>query len=344
MGPAARGRFRDCILISYIITARNEPAEILDRTIDGLLQTTPRTGGEVIVVDDGSEVPVRVSHPEVMLHRNSAPAGVSQSRRLGTLMASGGVFVWLDAHMTFASDWLDRMLRHVESGALLCSEFWNYELTVCHCWGADFRWCSDRNYHEQRYPGFGVQHRTTRPARPARPAGPDGDSAVDVPMVIGACYMMERGSYYRLGGFSPLFRVWGVDEQDISARAWIGGCGVKCVVGARVGHLSRSSFPYPVSYDHLEFNQLLMIRSVFETDSVRAFERFFAPIPKPIRPWLKTVNLTDWRATIQRQRRLTDREFFERFVPALAPTLRQSDERSALARLFDVLRELPNRG
>jgi hypothetical protein len=45
-----------------------------------------------------------------------------------------------------------------------------------------------------------------------------GDGAVDVPMLIGASYMMLRSSYDKFGGFSPFFRTWGRLEQDLSLR------------------------------------------------------------------------------------------------------------------------------
>ena len=55
----------------------------------------------------------------VNLIRNPEPIGVSRARRLGASVATGSVLVWLDAHMSFAPDWLDRMLEHVDSGDLL---------------------------------------------------------------------------------------------------------------------------------------------------------------------------------------------------------------------------------
>ncbi len=82
-----------------------------------------------------------------------------------------------------------------------------------------------------------------------------------------------------MGGCSPLFRVWGAANQDISARAWIAGLGVKCVTGAKVGHLSRSTLPYPVHFEHLEFNQLVMVHTTFEEHSVQALEQYFKPFP-----------------------------------------------------------------
>jgi GT2 family glycosyltransferase len=220
-------------------------------------------------------------------------------------MASGEVLVWLDAHMTFAPDWLERMLAYVDSGSLLCSAFCDYERSVRHCFGADFVWCGERDYMKQRHPGFGFTHLTEFP----------GSGCVEVPMVIGACYMISRASYEKLGGFSPVFRIWGCDEQDMSARAWLAGLGVKCVTEARVGHFSRKSFPYQVKFDHLEFNQLMMLRTVFEESTVTALEEFFKPIPLPVRAWLGEANWLDWRAVVQSSRQISDAEFFRRFIP-----------------------------
>ena len=209
--------------------------------------------------------------------------------------------------MSFAHDWLDHMLTQVDSGALLCSASWNYEQSVCYCWGANFTWCGERDYTTQRYPGFGFQHRTQFP----------GHDAVEVPMIIGACYMMLRKSYEELGGFSPLFKVWGVDEQDLSVRAWITGLGVKCVTSARVGHLWRPSFPYPVQFEQLEFNQLVMVRIIFEEPTAQALEEFFEPIPVQVQKWLAEVDFSNCRAVVKTHRRLSDAGFFRRFVPEL---------------------------
>jgi len=291
--------------ISYLITARNESPPVLGATIDGLLETTSRHPGEIIVIDDGSDVPVASTSPEVLVIRNSEPIGVSRSRGYAASIASGDVLVWLDAHMTFAPDWLDQMLTHVGSGALLCSAFWDYDLSTCHCWGADFVWCGERNYWEGRSPGFGLRHRTRFP----------GQGAVNVPMIVGACYMTLRSSYERFGGCSPLFRVYGADDIDMSVRAWISGLGVKCVTGARVGHLSRSAFPYPVNFEHFEFNQLAMVRTTFEEQTVNALERYFEPLPAAVGKWSDQTDFSSFRELVQSRRRMSDAEFFSRFAP-----------------------------
>jgi hypothetical protein len=136
-------------------------------------------------------------------------------------------------------------------------------------------------------------------------------------MAIGACYMLLRSTYDAVGGFSPLSRVWGTDEQDLSTRAWMAGLGVKCVTGARVGHLSRPTFPYPVCFEHLEFNQLAFIRSVFDDQTVTMLESSFEPLPTQVRDWLGEIDIGARRDIVQTARRYEDCDYFLRFAPEL---------------------------
>jgi glycosyltransferase involved in cell wall biosynthesis len=292
-------------MISFVICTRDERPDILRRTVEGLRATSPTGEREIVVVDDGSAEPVDPLGLDVELVRNSTAVGVSRARRQGFGLAGGDVLVCLDAHMTFDPDWLSRMLAHVESGALLCAAFWDYERTVGGFYGADFEWCGERDHSAGRSPGFRPRHRTRDP----------GPGAHEVPMALGACYMILRSSYESLGGFSPLFRVWGADEQDLSVRAWLAGVGVRCVADARVGHLSRRAFPYPVYYDHVEFNQLAFIHSVFEHRTVDALTRSFEPLSDPVRTWLAEADLATWRRIVRRTRRMTDQQLFERIMP-----------------------------
>ena len=308
--------------ISFVITTRDESTPVVETTIDGLLATSAAWTREIIVVDDGSLVPVSLEQPEVHVVRNPTSIGVHQSRRHGASLATGDVLVWLDAHMSFAPDWLDRMLAHVDSGALLCASWWDYELTKPVCWGADFLWRAERNYAKGHCPGLDFRHRTEFP----------GEGAVDVPMVMGACYMMQRESYERIGGFSPLFRLWGKDEQDISARAWLAGLGVKCVTGARVGHLTRSQFPYPVRWEEIEFNQLAMIRTVFEEKNAAALEELLRPMPQQVQEWLDETDFSTWRSVVQSARKISDADLFSRFLPALPELMMRMGRKAPVLR------------
>jgi GT2 family glycosyltransferase len=299
------------MLASIVITTRDEDPRMLQATLEGLHSTTRHISTDVIVVDDGSAAAVLpdsvFGEHIVRLLRNPQPLGVCESRRAGALLARGERLVWLDAHMSFGEGWLEQMLVHSDPGSVVCSPFWTYDLATCMCWGADFVWNPSRDYRDGKYPGFGLRHRVAKPAT----------AVVEVPVMIGACYAMHRKTYDSLGGFCPHFRVWGIDEQDLSARAWMAGMRVACATHAQVGHFVRQSFPYPVQFEHLEFNQAVMFRSLFEPATIKRMSHHFEPLPPLVESWLQATDLSDWRKSVQRRRKMTDAEFFDRFVPDL---------------------------
>ncbi|MHC4460516.1 MAG: glycosyltransferase [Planctomycetota bacterium] len=297
--------------ISFIITSRNESNSTLNSTINGLMQTTAGHKKEIIVIDDSSNSPAICPCQEVLLVRNRKPMGVSWSRRYGSLLASGNVLVWMDAHMNFTTGWLDKMLSYVESKAMLCPTVFNHDYSSRPAYGAKLSWSSERDYYKRKCPGFKRHYLLNFP----------GHAAVDVPMLNPACYVMLKESYWKTGGFSPFLRVWGATEQDISLRAWITGFGVKCVTDVKIGHLFRPKHPYPVLWDYLEYNQLIIIRTVFEEHTVQVLEEFLKPIPEQVQKWTQKVNLYGWRTAVQSNRRLSDVEFFRRFIPEVLDLL-----------------------
>jgi glycosyltransferase involved in cell wall biosynthesis len=297
--------------ISFIVPVRNEEQSMVDATILGLLETTAHYEREVLLIDDGSEVPVICTQPEVILLRNRKSIGAVWTRIHGASIASGDVLVWLDAHMTFAPDWLDQMMANVDSGALLCPASWDYDRSRRGLWGADIGWMKERNWAKGSIPGFKWLYHTRIP----------GKGAVDVPMGNASCLMILSENYHKLGGFSPLFVHYGASDIDISIRAWMAGLGVKCVTEANVGHYYRSRFPYPVKFEHLESAHLSVIRTVFEEPTVKALESYFEPIPAPVTKLLDEADLHGWRSVVQSHRQMSDEEFISRIAPEMQAVL-----------------------
>src|SRR5215469_14435345 len=298
--------------VSFVIATRNEDPAVVASTVDGIVKTATGIWHEIVIVDDASTEPVDVTADNVTIIRNRESVGVTRARQVGTNVSTGNVLIWLDAHMTFEAGWLQAMLREVDSGALLCSPWRDYDRCRVHSWGSDFAWCEERAYELGLRPGFDFSHRLKPPRR--RP--------FMVPMIIGACYVMKRDSYQRTGGFCPLFRTYGGDEPDLSARAWLSGGSVRCVPSAEVGHLDRVKFPYPVSFSDVEFNQLVMIRSLFEEETVAVLDEFFRPLPDEVERWLGQTEVVAWRSEVQARRRLSDAEFFRRIAPRVPISFR----------------------
>lgn len=296
--------------LSFIICARNEERGKIETTLEGIIHSVGSLDHEIVLIDDCSVNPITCLRKEIRLFRNSEPHGVSLCRRQGAKVANGDILVWLDGHMTFEHDWLKHMLAYVESGSLLCPAAWDYEQTKCHCWGSDLTWCKKRNYHLKLSPGFVMTHRKNFP----------GHGAFPVPVIIGGCCMMLQKSYLKIGGFSPLMRVWGMEDIDISLRAWMSGVGVQCITDAQVGHLYRTTFPYNVNFAHVEFNQLATIKTIFEDKTSQTLEQFFAPLPNEVSKWLDDdkVQIQNWRRIVQSRKLLNDKELIHHIMPSLS--------------------------
>ncbi|MBY8967153.1 glycosyltransferase [Algiphilus sp. NNCM1] len=300
--------------VSFVIATHNENPETVDATIQGLLATTYYGNWrEIIVVDDCSKDRYTYKHPNVIVLRNAENLGSCLSRRRGCAAACGDVLVSLDAHMSFAPGWLEEMLKYVDSGALLTPPWRNYRHTTTYHWGCSFGWQSQRFNNYSKI--VGLQYHGLFEPQPMLPV-------VDVPMVIGACYVMRRDAYEAIGGWNPHFSIYGSEEQDLSARAWLFGNGVKCVTGARVGHLDRDGTnptPFRILLDYYEHNQAVMIKTLFEPETTQILEDFIEPLTVGVRESLSKVDLEGWRSFLQPRRKMSDAQFFRRFLGKQSP-------------------------
>jgi glycosyltransferase involved in cell wall biosynthesis len=302
--PAGRERWADPRRVSLVITARNEPAHLLATTLDGLRATAAGFDHEILVLDDGSDKRIPPVGPEVRVVRNEPALGVSRSLRRGFELSTGDVLVALDAHMTFEPDWLAEMLSVLDDRTLLCPAALSYDLATPYYCGARMTWRDDS------LPGLGYE---------PLPGRPD-DTQVEVPMVLGACYMAERKTLERLGGLNPLLRVWGLLEQDLSLRAWACGLRVASAPRAGVGHYYRDTALNPVGEENHAFNRRLVVGSIFE-DDIAALLLEHLPTPPHVRAWLDDGAVDEWRRDVQSRRRVGDRELLSGPLRALGETL-----------------------
>lgn len=304
--------------VSFVIASRNENPDTIDATVQGILATTYYGNWrEVIVVDDCSDQRYSYQHPNVVVLRNPEPLGACRSRRRGCAAAAGDVLVSLDAHMSFAPGWLEEMLKYVDTGALLTPPWMNYRQSSVYHWGCRFGWQGHRDNKVSQIAG--LQYIGLYEPAIMKPI-------LDVPMVIGACYVMRKDAYEAIGGWNPLYSIYGSEEQDISARSWLLGNGVKCVTGARVGHLDRDTTnitPFEIQRKHFEHNQAVMIKSLFEPETTRILEDFIEPMSLEVKESLAKVDIEGWRDLIQRRRRMSDAEFFKRFLKSESPLVFQ---------------------
>lgn len=105
----------DLPVVSVIVPVFNDQ-EGIDKCLCSLLrQSYPRERYEIIVVDNGSDPPVRLpksSGTHVSLLREGRP-GSYVARNCGIRAAKGEILAFTDADVVVASDWLERAVDHL---------------------------------------------------------------------------------------------------------------------------------------------------------------------------------------------------------------------------------------
>ena len=115
--------FTPTLPVSVIIPSYQTPAETLARTLAALEgQTYPREMFEVVIVDDGSDPPLRPpSTPmDVKVVRRERNGGRAKARNAGAWAAVHGILLFLDVDMLAEAEWMAAHARwhHVVSDAL----------------------------------------------------------------------------------------------------------------------------------------------------------------------------------------------------------------------------------
>ena len=136
--------------VSVIVPCYNEQAHI-GECLDSLLrQNLPATSYEIIVIDDGSRDRTVSLVQQVMAGSDGRitflqqhHAGPALARNLGASQAQGQILAFLDADMTFAPDFLAKLIAPVEAGVAIgtftldeyvanVSNLWSRSWSVCY--------------------------------------------------------------------------------------------------------------------------------------------------------------------------------------------------------------------
>ena len=100
--------------VSVVVPVRDRSRE-LDRLLAALRATAPGVG-EVVVVDDGSAVPLAVPGARVVRHECSR--GPAAARNTGAAAATGTVIAFLDSDVVPEPGWLELLLAHLGDEAV----------------------------------------------------------------------------------------------------------------------------------------------------------------------------------------------------------------------------------
>jgi GT2 family glycosyltransferase len=222
--------------ISVVVISRNEGKE-LTRTVENFDDTLP-SGGEIIVVDDGSTDGsarhVKTRRGRITLHRVEH-YGVARARNLGARRARSGVIVYADAHLRLEPDWWRPMLDVLENPSV----------------GGVAP--AITGFRSGRI-GYGLTFQDSRLEvrwRRRKPGGP-----VAAPIIPGCCFATRRDVLEVTGGWDERQVQRGNIDNEGCVRFWMLGYELMITPETIVSHKFRKRSPYRVGWPEFLFNRL----------------------------------------------------------------------------------------
>ena len=222
--------------VSVIMSVLNDDIQ-LSLTIDDIIRTQKNIH-EIIVIDDCSQDRVGPALTMVDTHgiplkliEFDKPRGVGPAREAGCEEASGDTLLVIDSHMRFPVDCITRMLVHLEK---------HPESIICPCSAGYNEDGTDPS--ENAFLGTGAYFRLDKERGYVGtwlPLKTGTEVCPQVPAIMGACYLLRSSILKRLGGWGPGLRGWGLDEEYLSARAWLLGAEVRLAIDTHAAHLYR---------------------------------------------------------------------------------------------------------
>jgi GT2 family glycosyltransferase len=263
-----------CLPVSVILSTLNEGLRLRE-TLESLAaaSTWPT---EVLVVDDGSTdqslgTLSNLAVPFELLCYRRPHEGIAPARGFGARHASQPVWVFLDAHCAVEANWLGELLRPLEEDprAIVVPVIAN------------------RRRRKER--GCGARLVNDLLAYQWITADPVPD---EVGIAPGGCFAIGRDTYVDLGGFAPM-RGFGVEDVELSLRAWRMGHTIRTAPGALIDHEFRTQAPYPMNHQSWLTN--VLETALVHLDSARLQRTLEAAAGfGTFAPAITTALVSDW--------------------------------------------------
>uniref|UniRef100_A0A0K2TVM8 Polypeptide N-acetylgalactosaminyltransferase n=1 Tax=Lepeophtheirus salmonis TaxID=72036 RepID=A0A0K2TVM8_LEPSM len=231
--------------VSIVITFFLEPRSVLLRTIVSIIERTPKELlKEIILVDDGNEdssIGEELSViKKVKLIRNQKREGLIRSRIIGAKATSDNVvMIFLDSHCEVGYDWVLPLLEtiFVYPKSIVSPVIDNINLYTFGFepvstylrggfdWSFDFFWEFIAHKDELQ--------------RKLQPY-----NSFPTPAIAGGLFAIEKDWFFELGAYDEGMEIWGVENIELSVRAWTCGGALRIAPCSRVGHIYKLSQPY----------------------------------------------------------------------------------------------------
>jgi hypothetical protein len=270
--------------VSVVIVTYGAPDMTL-RSLESVAHEIRRVAGEVIIVDNGSPDDlvgkITFAHPDFRILPQAANLGFAAAANLGADAAKGEYLLFLNPDTAVLEGAFDRLLefarRRPEAGIwggqtlfddgnvnpTSCRRPPNLWRLFCNAVALDTRFPKSKFFSAM---GYGGWHR-------------NDERYVDV--VCGSFMLVKRTVWDRLGGFLPVFFMYGEDEDLCIRAAKLGYRPAFSPEPRIIHHGSGTERDQDRKIRHILASRALLIRGYFP-----AFEIPLALLLLATRPWL----------------------------------------------------------
>ena len=248
-------------MVSIIIPYHNEGRSFIQECVQGIRSTIDIDNYEIIVVDDGSEIPLKpLSGAKVI--RSNQNKGVGAAFDWGVKEARGDILFIMGSDIRFIKNkWASQLKAEVEKHK------WSLICTTCVMLDKDNM---DINKRKDTHYCNGAtilmyqeKYKTILEAKwLPRLKDKDVDS-YDIPCALGAFYGITKDWYNHLGGFWG-HRHWGTLEPYISLKSWMFGGGCRVAPRIETGHIFKKKGTHGTPQSSLFFNKMLVATLLFD--------------------------------------------------------------------------------
>lgn len=281
--------------LSVIIPALNEGYDLI-QTVFNIVDTVGMDNYEIIVVNSGgTQVSEIKDLSMIRIFNSETRLGASQARNYGSIQASGEILLFADAHIGFKDwGWGNKFINSLEGGNGIISPCITVMGTEKFS-GCGFRW-SDIDMQTEWLPD-------TIPC------------THEIPYASGACMALKKNFFDKIGKFDPGNRYYGLEDCELSIRAWLLGYSVACDPSVKVSHKFKQFFTYKVEWFDIYYNKVRLGFSHFKSERLTKYLNTISHIPDFSKILLKVLedNILDRREALFDERVHTDDWFFEKF-------------------------------
>jgi GT2 family glycosyltransferase len=212
--------------------------------LDSIAAETRATVYEIIVIDndshDGSADAIAASHPEVRLIRSKENLGFARANNVAAGIARGDLLLLLNPDTVVLDGAIDRLVAFAKARSQARiwggqTVFGDRSLNPSNCWRRMTLWnlfC--------RAVGLTGLFPQSRLFNAEAYGGWKRDTEREVDIVTGCFFLIEHRFWDTLGGFDPLFFMYG-EEADLCLRARPLGAKPRITPDARIVHYGGAS-------------------------------------------------------------------------------------------------------